>query len=312
MMLSIPLSIHNRSSLLRRALESYLWQSLPPAEWEVLLIDDGSTENLSEAYEAFLGKINLRHVFFDHTRHERFRRRNPAFKRGDPEDWFKTPALTTNAGSYLARAPFVGLFHPEVLHAPDNFRRAVDQLKAKEAYLFGKVWLGDRLMNRWLESHSSWTQGGWEAFLSDSSADRLRAFSPSELYWYCSFLPRRAVQAVGGVDFEYLDGNSYEDCDFRDRIVRKGFPSVFDPLIQGLHMDHSSETEAHRIRDSRWYESERRNELLYRNRDFGLWTGSPANSSADWTARECIVQIVEYGIGSRKCVSVLQGSGILA
>jgi len=304
MKLSIPLSIHNRGALLRRALETFLWQSLPASEWEVILIDDRSTEDLREAYGPFLGKINLRHVYFDHTFHSIFRKRNPNWKPGDPEDWFKTPALTTNAGCYLSRAPFVGLFHPEVLHAPGNFETAVEILSKKDVYVFGKVWLGNWKTNKWLEAHPEWSRLGWANFLDEVKVTSLRAFSPDELYWYCSFLPKRVVEEIGGVDFAYLSGNSYEDCDFRERVIRKRCPALWEPAIQGIHQDHSQEKEAHRIRNARWYESEMENEFLFRNRDFDRWTGGPANDGIDWTAKECISRIVEYRLGSEKPIEI--------
>lgn len=303
MKLSIPLSIHNRGALLARALGTFEWQTLPPSDWEVILLDDRSTEDLSEAYRPFLGRINLRHVFFDPTRHPIFRRRNPDWEPGRPEDWHKTPALTTNAGAWLARAPFLGLFHPEVLHAPENFERAVETLDRRNVYLFGKTWLGTKEINRWLTEHPDWRERGWSDFFERSGARRAPSFGPGELYWYCSFLRKSVVEKVGGVDFEYLDGNSYEDCDFRDRVVREGCATEWDPRIQGLHQDHSTETERHRLRDEKWLESERRNRHLYLNRDYNRPQWSAANGRFDWTARECVARVVEYRVGSCDPVS---------
>src|SRR5687768_1571919 len=83
MRLSVVLSVHNRTKLLRRALDSYVLQTLPPREWEVILVDDMSTEDLSTAYRDLLGKLNVTHVKMDHTRHAVFQERNPNWKRED-------------------------------------------------------------------------------------------------------------------------------------------------------------------------------------------------------------------------------------
>jgi hypothetical protein len=300
--LSIPLSIHNRTALFRRALETYMWQTLPPEDWEIVLVDDCSTEDVGDAYRHLLGRINLRHIRFDHKLHLLFKERNPGWKLGDKEDWVHTPALTTNLGCYLSRAPLVGLFHPEVMHAPENFERAVSLLSKVPRYLFGKVWLGDKIVNEWLGANGSLTELGWDKMMSQSSAAGCRAFKEDELYWYCSFLPKAAVEQIGGVDFEYMKGTSYEDCDFKERVNRAGFPDLLDTFIQGLHQDHSDEQESHRVRDREWYDKEAVNGNFFRTRLYASGFPKRANEGVDWTARECVTQVTEYRVGSSKPV----------
>jgi len=295
--LSIPLSVHNRAALLRRAIDTYMQQTLPPQDWEVILVDDASTEDLGDAYRHLLGKINLRHVRFDHKLHPLWKARNPDWRPGDREDWWKTPALTTNLGCSLARAPFVGLFHPEVMHAPRNFERAVAALSERACYLFGKVWLGDKAVNAWLDATSDWKALGWEGMMDVSGARACRAFKDDERYWYCSFLPKAAVERIRGVDLEYLKGNSYEDCDFKERVNRAGWPDLLDPSIEGLHQDHSGEREPHRIRDARWIESEVVNGQLFRTRLYRDGFPDPVNADVDWIAQGCIVRVVDYRVG---------------
>jgi len=298
--LSIPLSIHNRAFLLGRALDSFLWQSLPPEEWEVILVDDLSTADQSEAYKRFLGKINLRHVYFDHTRHFMFKEKNPGWTPGQPKNWWKTPALTTNVGCFLSRAPVVGLFHPEILHAPDNFAKAVSILSVKPGYLFGKCWLGDQAVNDWITK--KWPGPSWAEVVEKSGVQTCKFFKEEERYWYVSFLQREAVVKIGGVDFQYMHGNSYEDCDFKERVNRAGFPDIVDFSLQGIHQDHSSETDPHRIRDQKWLDSEVVNGQLFRTRLHRDGFPQPVNANVDWTANECVTRVVEYKVGSDKPV----------
>jgi glycosyltransferase involved in cell wall biosynthesis len=298
--LSVPLSIHNRTTLFKRALETYMWQTLPPEDWEIVLVDDCSTEDVAEAYRPLLGRINLRHVRFDHKLHPLFKERNPGWKPGDKENWVHTPALTTNLGCHMSRAPVVGLFHPEVMHAPENFERAVRILSEKPRYLFGKVWLGDKAVNEWLGARDGLAGMGWDQMMYESGAFRCRAFKDDELYWYCSFLPKRAVERVGGVDFEFMKGVAFEDCDFKERINRAGFPDLLDKSIQGMHQDHSNEQEAHRIRNKEWYDKEAINGNFYRTRLYVSGFPERVNEAIDWTARECVVQVTEYRVGSTK------------
>jgi len=308
--LSVVLSVHNRSKLLARALETYLWQTLPKEEWEVVLVDDCSTEDLRAAYAPFVGRMNLRHVAFDHRRHPLWKARNPSWRLGEPEDWFHTPALTTNAGCHLARGEAILLCHPEVMHAPGNFalgsemclRRAWAQRDLKKvhdvpppgrdtagAFVAGRCWLGTQATNRHFDADPFWGAGGWDAAMRAVGADGLDYYG-KELYWYCAFVPRGAVAAVGGVDFAYLDGVAAEDDDFRVRIVRSGRLGIYERAIEALHQDHSDEGETHRDRSQlKWKEGLARNRALYYGR---RETGfpEPANAGTDWTAMECVVE----------------------
>lgn len=303
-MLSAVLSIHNRRQLFERALHTYLRQTLPPEEWEIVLVDDLSTVDLRPAYEPFLGRINLTHVYLDHTRHFLFRRRNPNWVPGMDKDWFHTPALSINAGASLARGKYLALCHPEVLHGPQNFSRAISILEQTPAYLFGKTFLGDRRVNQFLEINSCWSEMAWDQLIEYFQANMpMRFFGPMELYWYTSFLPKAAVEAVRGVDFKYLNGVAAEDDDFRDRVERAGWKAIYSADLEGLHQDHSDETEAHRDRTTlRWEEGLKRNRLLYytRRNDNAFPPPAEINRDVDWTASECIAKTVEYRVGSRQ------------
>lgn len=299
MLVSAVLSIHNRSALFARALPGYLWQTLPKAEWEIILVDDCSTEDLSRIYQPYVGQINLRHVEFDHRRHPLWQARNPKWEPGKAEDWYHTPSLTINAGIQLARGSIICLCHPEILHAPGNFEQAVhclDRLGRKQ-YLFGCTYLGTQAHNTWLDRNPWYERGGWDGFLRQIRHTSLRRFGPTELYWYTSFLPKAACEAVRGVDFEFLKGVAGEDDDFRDRVHRAGWAATYDQAIQGFHQDHSHESEPHRLRHTReWQKGLNHNRALYYKRKNEGCYPQPANANVDWTAQECIANVREYAL----------------
>lgn len=295
--LSLVLSIHNRGKLLRRALGQLLSQTLSPKEWEIVLVDDCSTENLVEAYQPVLGKLNIRHVRFDHRRHPLWIERNPGWQPGQREHWYHTPALTTNAGVALAQAKVIGLCHPEILHAPNNFARAVEELARDEKrYLFGRTYLGTQATNRWLDT-INWAEYDWGRIMRGGQINRLQSYGVDGLYWYTSFLPKRAVEIVRGVDFVYLSGVAAEDDDFRDRIGKAGYVPTFDAALEGIHLDHSDEPEYHRLRHTpEWRQGLERNRAVYFGRKHN--TGFPApehvNTAHDWRAPECVVNVEEH------------------
>ena len=297
---SAVLSIHNRSKLFRRALYGYLWQTMPAESWEIILLDDCSTEDLSETYKPLLSRINLRHVKFDHRKHPLWKAKNGSFVQGQKENWYHTPALTINLGIHMARGPIICLCHPEILHAPENFELAAVRLLRENAYLFGTTYLGTQDSNRWLDRNPSWVNFGWQGFLSRVAGHTLEKYS-TEKYWYLSFLPRIAARKIGGVDFQYMNGVAGEDDDFRDRVDMAGWSAIHAPELEGLHQDHSDEQEAHRIRTTpEWKDGLARNRSLYRHRkDTGNFP-IPANVGVDWTAQEGFIQEIRYRIGSRE------------
>lgn len=287
-------------------------QTMPPEEWEIVLVDDMSTEDLSQTYRHLIGKINLTHVWIDHTLHPVFKERNPNWGRRDNfENWFHTPALSINVGSFLARGETVCLCHPEILHAPWNFVTAHRTLSFEKAkfFIFGQTYLGTQEMNRELEG-SSWTVGGWERLLDRfGGRARIPKFGPTELYWYTSFLPKAAIEKVGGVDFAFLHGVAGEDDDFKERVARAGWVPYFEPGIEGFHQDHSDEG-GHRDRSTEaWKAGLNRNRALLfarlgqRRPEFGPAPcppgfPAPANQGMDWTARETVVVARRYEVGS--------------
>jgi glycosyltransferase involved in cell wall biosynthesis len=295
---SAVLSIHNRSKLFSRALLGYLWQTLPPEKWEIILLDDMSTEDLSLTYQPYIGKMNLRHVRVDHRKFPLWGRKNPGWEPGKKENWYHTPALTINLGAHLARGPVICLCHPEILHAPENLERAAIRIMAEEkVYLFGTTFLGTQEDNRKLDGTRDWRAHDWAGFQGDHHVDKLQKYT-DECYWYTSFLPRAAFRKIGGVDFEYLKGVAGEDDDFRERVRLAGYIPIHAPELSGFHQDHSDESERHRKRDtSDWFIGLETNRATYYRRKA---KGFPAiaNQGTDWTASDCFVDERRYTLGN--------------
>lgn len=302
-LVSAVLSIHNRSKLFRRALDGYLWQTLPRERWEIVLIDDMSTEDLSQTYSHLLGTINIRHVKVDHTKHPIFRAMNPSWKPGQQANWYHTPCLTNNLGFHLARGSILCLCHPEVLHAPENFERAASRLRRQNSFLFGSTYIGTPEANARLTAKPDWRRNGWQAFLDSVNAGSMKRLD-TEYYWYTSFLPKDAAIAVGGCDFAYMSGAGGEDDDFRDRVALAGWRPSHAGDIEGFHQNHDDEKERHRRRDTpEWAQGLARNRKIYSSR---LMSGAfpfPANDGSDWTCRDIVVSVKEFVIGNASPVS---------
>ena len=308
---SAVLSIHNRSRLFHRALYGYLSQTMPASDWEIVLVDDMSTEDLSEAYKPFLGALNLRHIKMDHRKNVVWKQRNPNGTTDAFENWYHTPCLALNLGFYLARGSVICLCHPEILHAPQNFAYAYLKLieKKEKNYLFGTTYLGTLSMNKWLNEHQNWTSLGWYGFLTQvNHIEPLTCFKPNELYWYTSFLTKEAVEKVGGCDWDYLHGAAGEDDDFKERVSLAGWPPTRVHEIQGFHQDHSDEKEKHRQRNTKfWEDGLARNRKTFTLRKTISGFPIPANPGFDWTAKECLVSETSYVVGKKEPDAVREG-----
>ena len=53
--ISIVIPVYNRAELLRRCLTSLLMQTYPPNRFEIIIVDDGSTEDVAGAARAAIG-----------------------------------------------------------------------------------------------------------------------------------------------------------------------------------------------------------------------------------------------------------------
>src|ERR1035438_4569160 len=60
---SVIIPTYNRAPLLSHTLESLVRQSLPADEFEVLVVDDGSSDETSVMVEGFSTRLNLRYFF---------------------------------------------------------------------------------------------------------------------------------------------------------------------------------------------------------------------------------------------------------
>jgi glucosyl-dolichyl phosphate glucuronosyltransferase len=65
-MISVIIPTRNRAELLRAALLSLSLQTLPPEDFEVLVVDNGSTDHTKKVVNGFNGLMHLRY-FFDPT-----------------------------------------------------------------------------------------------------------------------------------------------------------------------------------------------------------------------------------------------------
>jgi len=232
MKLSVVLSIHNRSDLFKIGILSLAAQNFK--DWEIVLIDDQSTENLAEIYKPF--DVRIQHIRIDPRSHP--------FYRG-----YHTPALSTNIGIKQAKGDVLCFSQPEIILAPDAFKRGYGQA-LQDTFVFGNLQLTTGAFTKWLKLDIRAAIEHDFGYLWDKGIELAgHTFPPREMYWMMAFLKKEHALAINGVDEEYMKGVYAEDDDFKERLRLHGILPERNAAIRGIHIDHSHEGDLYKKQD---------------------------------------------------------------
>jgi len=121
-LISVIIAVYNGAKYIRKAVESVLEQTYQPVE--IVIVDDGSTDNIREVLEPFIAKSLVRYVRQANAGHGEARNNGIRQSRGeylcflDHDDWLEKDALRQRLEVH-ARYPHLGL-------AFTDFRMAYD------------------------------------------------------------------------------------------------------------------------------------------------------------------------------------------
>lgn len=282
--LSVILSVHNRKDLLLRGLWSWSRQTVAD-EIEVVIVDDGSTDGLYDALKEWRGRVRMQYVRYDRTRHPVYEEMNRERSKVEPQIhplWYHTPALAHNIGFRVARAPVLYVTQPEIIQASDNARLALDAMRREAVQAYGDVWMADQFATERLRQEWATWSGRTVAEMLDIVGARSSHYRAINFCWYVGVYHREAVEAVGGVDEEYMRGCYAEDENFRERVRMAGYEPVAVPEMFGLHQWHDDK-EPHRDRKGMVWEQG----AIANRRRWEAWKKSPemrANPRLTWGA----------------------------
>jgi glycosyltransferase involved in cell wall biosynthesis len=82
---SVIIPTYNRAGLLRYTLESMTRQSLPRDQFEVLVVDDGSSDGTAEVVKTFDDRLNLRYFFQEDEGYRAAKARNVGISRAESD-----------------------------------------------------------------------------------------------------------------------------------------------------------------------------------------------------------------------------------
>jgi glycosyltransferase involved in cell wall biosynthesis len=239
---SVIIPTYNRAELLRRTLESLVGQDLPRAEFEVLVIDDGSSDDTAAVAESFGDRLTLRYFF-------------------QPDEGWRV-AQARNVGIAHAAAEVCVmvdsgvLLHSGCLRAHLDSHRQADGPVAVVGYVHGFGTEGaeaaelirtmgegdfgdpDGCLARMRES------GQWvdvrEPFYLKYADDFAGLPAPWIVYWTCNVsAPTQRLRAVGGFD-EQIRSWGGEDLELAYRLHLDGVRFVLNRAASSIHYPHGS------------------------------------------------------------------------
>lgn len=288
MKLSVIIPIFNRSQLFNLGLQTLTKQTLSNDKWDLILVDDMSTEDLDKVYSKY--SINVTHIRFNPKDHPYYR-------------GYHTASLAINLGIKHATSDIICITQPEMLHDVENLTLGIVGAN-KGVVMFGKVILSHPKFTSWISQNMFLSFNDWW-----TEANRLtQPFLDNELYWYIMFLKKDWAIAVNGVDESYMAGVYAEDDNFKDRLkfyLQKGNDNQsvirLNPEIRGIHINHEYEGDLYPKQDrnaSFWQKGAENNRAKYRNWCSQIQQGLlnkidviKANQDLEWGDKKYIISI---------------------
>ncbi len=218
MIISVVIPTFNRLDILQAALRCIEQQTLPAAQIEVLVVDDGSTDGTVDFLAQYSPQFSFRHFH-------------------QPVN--KGPASARNVGILAAKGDVVLIINDDTLLAPDAIERHAivhNATTATPVSVLGRfdlpadfrqtIWghtlqYSDLLFRYHLLSHNT--------------------IIPSHSFWWsCNIsTPRKALLEAGLFDESFTDGAwGAEDQELGYRLIHNAVPIIYQENIHATHMHH--------------------------------------------------------------------------
>ncbi|GIH09794.1 glycosyl transferase [Rhizocola hellebori] len=237
MKLSVVIPTYNRSDILRLTLESLVHQDLDHDDYEVLVIDDGSSDDTAEVVKEYMDRMNLRYFF--------------------QEDEGYRAAGARNVGIANVKADITVfmdsgvLAHSGCLRAHLASHEATDGPAAVIGYVYGYS-LNNENAKEVAESTDLsdvdgtielWRKEGLygdirEEFFEREGDDCATAPAPWLMYWtFNASIPTEVLRRAGGFDDAFRAWGG-EDVDLGYRLHREGARMFLNREAMCLHWPH--------------------------------------------------------------------------
>jgi glycosyltransferase involved in cell wall biosynthesis len=229
---SVVIPTYDRCDLLRRQLEQLTRQTLPATEFEVVVADDGSSDDTRAVVESFAGRLRLKYHF--------------------QEDLGNRVGTARNAGAAAAAAPVLVFLDTGPLFATDFVERHLalhrdpDRRRAIVGYAYGynpeksMTWVNAELDRLGPEGTVAKYAEDPEfrdvryGLFEEIGFDLSRRLAPWQLFFTLNISVRADdFHAVGGFDEAFNGAWGAEDLEFGFKLFRSGveFQLGFDAWV---------------------------------------------------------------------------------
>jgi len=224
---SVVISLYNRREFFNRTLMTYVKQTLPKEEFELIVMDDRSTEDILGLCKDYAQSYGLRFQYISVD----------SSKGVIPQRGF-TPALSNNIGFKLARGPVIVITGPESLQGNKNLE--LSYKGANEGYcVYGNICRSSEEFVDELR-RQDWQNLSFEQIYAIPGAKADMSVLKG-WWWYYVAVRKEYLFAINGVDERFMEGMTGEDDDFALRMSHSGVPLIRNSNIIGIHQDHSRE-----------------------------------------------------------------------
>lgn len=275
---SVVISLYNRREILDRTLWFYSKQTLPKNEFELVIVDDKSSEDIlgiCKEYSSTCG-LNFNYILVDKT------------KGIIPPKSFNQ-ALTNNIGFKKSRGSVIVITGPETIQKETNLEKS--WIMANEGYcVYGDIY---RSSQSFIDEIK---KGLWKT-LSFSDLIKIPGAMQEKgqlggFWWYYVAVRKEHLMNINGVDERYMNGITAEDDNFAFRMDLSGVPLIRNHNIIGIHQDHSREDklDLHSVRDTNFWQELRNTNIRLFNNWFINHESCIANIDIDWGTDNAIIK----------------------
>jgi len=232
---SVVVPTYNRAELLRRTLDALTRQSLPRSEFEVLVVDDGSSDHTAEVVAGFRDRLDVKYFFQPDEGWRVARARNVGIDNATGKVCVMLDAGVLPHSRCLAAHL---RNHQDGPVAVCGYVYGFDCAPAEIDELTGLLDHTDldtsieriRQAGRWADSR--------ERFYADHADDLAGLPAPWVFYWTCNVSAATdRLRAVGGFDEQFRSWGG-EDIDLGYRLFLDGARFVVDRQACAVHHPH--------------------------------------------------------------------------
>jgi glycosyltransferase involved in cell wall biosynthesis len=212
MKISVVIPTYNRARSLGNTLRSLVDQTLAKEDYEVIVVDDGSTDNTSEIISLFEGKVNLKYIQQSNA----------------------GPATARNRGAEAAQFPIILFFDDDVVADQHLLQAHIDEhARHDPCSILGYTPFADNLPNT---SVIDYHRDRWDRIFADAvEYQRDQGNLPFSHFITINLSVRkRDFEQIGPFN-QALSVAAYEDTELGRRFANAGIPHYFCEAAYATH-----------------------------------------------------------------------------